>query len=201
MMARLACFYGKLDPRVQQALERYAPQAGLEVEWVETPGPDRGEGATDVYARELEKRWTGEDDLILVEQDKEIFADTLPDLLGCAEPWCSCTYWIYPQPHTALALGGFGVTRFSAQVQRMVSVPEFEGACQLGIDRRFLELLKPLGVGCCLHGHVVHHHVYEPRPQAVRDHVASLRAQGILPPAVYPEPADPGLLPGSYRLT
>jgi hypothetical protein len=31
--------------------------------------------------------------------------------------------------------------------------------------------------------------------------VTALREQGLLPPALYPEPADPALLPGSYRLT
>lgn len=199
-MTRLACFYTNLDPRVRSALKRHAPHTGLDVEWVETPGPDTGEGATDVYARELEKRWTGEEDLIVVEQDKEIFASTLPELLACGAPWCACTYWLFPVPHTALCIGGFGVTKFSAQVQRMVKVSDFEGESQKGIDRRFLEVLKPMGIGCCLHSMVTHHHVYEPRPAALRNYVSSLRAQGVLPPAMYPEPADPGLLPGSYRL-
>lgn len=199
-MTQLACFYRTLDPRVRAALVKHAPMSGLEVEWVETPGPDSGNDAGDFYARELEKRWHGEEDLIVVEQDKEIFADTLPALTSCAAPWCAATYWIYPAPHTVLAIGGFGATKFSVAIQREVKVQDFEGPHQRNIDRRFLEVLKARGIGCCLHNLVVHHHVYEPRPRAVRDHVTNLRAQGVLPPAAYPEPLDPGLLPGSYRL-
>lgn len=187
---RLACFYTNLDPRVSEALRKYAP---LDIEWVETPG-------SLAYARELEKRWTGEDDLILVEQDKEIFPGTLPDIMACGELWCTCTYWLFPVPHTTLCLGGFGVTKFSAAVQRLVKVPDFAGEQQQGIDRRFNDLLLSQGIGACLHNTVLHHHVYEPRPQAVRDHVARLRQKGILPPAVYPEPLAPHLLPGSYDL-
>lgn len=195
-MTRLACFHTSLDPRTRESLERYAPQVGLDVEWVRTQGDDG------VYAAELEKRWTGEDDLILIEHDKEIFPDTLPSLLACPELWCGYTYWIAPEPHTALVVGGFGVTRFSAEVQRLVPVSAFAGDSWLGIDRRFYDFLRTRhGEGCHLHGHVLHHHVYEPRPAAVRMHVAVLRERGLVPPAVHPPARDPGLLPGSYRLT
>lgn len=184
-----------LDPRVKTALERYAPQAGTEVEWIDTSAD------LQIYADEMEKRWQGDEDLIIVEQDKEIFPGQMEEMLSCPEPWCAYTYWINPVPHTALVLGGFGVTRFSAQVQRMVPVSAFRGDSQIGIDRRFYDyLVANHGVGCCLHGHVVHHHVYEPRPERVRRHVQKLRDEGILPPAVYPEPLAPHLLPGSYDL-
>jgi len=202
-MTRLVCMYGgdypkpaTLDPRVKAALEKYAPQAGLEVEWIDTSANRQ------IYADEMEKRWGQGEDLILVEQDKEIFADTLPPLLTCPEWWCGYTCWVNPVPHTQLALGAFGCTKFSAECQEAIPVSIFRGEDQVGIDRRFADyLLLNHGTGCHLHGHVVHHHVYEPRPKAVRDHVAMLREQGIIAPAVYPEPADPGLLPGSYRLS
>lgn len=186
-----------LDPRVKAALEKYAPLSGLEVEWIDTTDD------LQIYADEMEKRWNGTEDLIIVEQDKEIFADTLPSLLSCHdEPWCGYTFWQNPEPHTALVLGGFGVTKFSAAVQRLVPVSAFRGETQVNIDRRFYDyLVKNHGYGCHLHGHVVHHHVYEPRPEPVRRHVASLRAQGLIAPAMYPPARDPGLLPGSYRLT
>lgn len=192
-MTALACFYRVLDPRAQAALERYAPQAGLEVDWAETAG----DGSQ--YAAELAKRW-GKDDLILVEQDKEIYPETLPGLMSCGADWCACTYWLFPEPHTTLCVGGFGATRFSLEVQQFIAVEEFAGDGWLGIDRRFLEALKRHGIGCCLHSQVLHHHVYEPRPASVLRHVADLRARGMLPPAMYPQPAEPGLLPGSYRL-
>lgn len=194
---RVICFYGHLDPRTEAALRKYSP---VPVDWVETPGPDMGDEATDIYARELEKRWGGDDDLMLVEQDKEIGPGTLQDMEGCPELWCGYTYWLYPVPHTALAHGGFGVARFSPQVRKLVPVSEFTGI-QKGIDRRFHDLvLERYGTGMHAHGHVLHHHVYEPRPQAIRLHVAMLRACGALPAGAPPAP-DPGLLPGSYRLT
>lgn len=193
-MTRLACFYTDLDPRVETSLRKYAPQAGLDVEWVETPGLGMS------YADELKKRWTGESDLIVVEQDKEIFPATLPEIMSCPELWCVCTYWLFPVPHTVLCTGGFGVTKFSAEVQRLVEVSDFSWDKQMGIDRRFQVLLQGKGIAACSHSLVLHHHVYEPRPKAVREHVENLRKNRILPPAVYPEPLGPHLLPGSYDL-
>lgn len=190
-MARL-CFFHCQQPvaRCAHAVQRYAAEAGLDVEWVDTSASQLA------YSDELSRRWTGDDDLILVEQDKELHALCLPTLLHCPQPWCAYAYWVFPEPHTALAIGGFGVTRFSAEIQRRVPVGEFAGEW-LGIDRRFLELLKTrYATGCHLHGQVVHHHRYEPRPRAVLNHVASLRAQGLIPPPGYPPPPGPGLLPG-----
>lgn len=184
-----------LDPRAKRALERFAPAAGLEIEWINT-APDR-----QIYADEMEKRWNGTEDLIIVEQDKEIFADTLPSLMSCDKPWCGYTYWQNPEPHTHLVLGGFGATKFSAEVQNWFPVSAFRGKDQVNIDRRFYDyLLENYGTGCCLHGHVVHHHIYEPRPKVVREYVASMRAQGAMAPAVAPPAPEPGVLPGSYRL-
>ena len=201
-MTRLVCMYGAtyparatLDPRVKTALERLAPAAGLETEWVDT------EGDLQIYADEMEKRWLGTEDLIIVEQDKEPFPGQLESMIGCPEPWCGYTFWQNPEPHTSLVLGGFGVTRFSAQVQTWFPVSAFRGEIQVGIDRRFYDyLIKNHGYGVHLHGHVVHHHVYEPRPWPVRQYVAQLRQQGLIPPSVAPPAPAPGLLPGSYRL-
>jgi hypothetical protein len=196
---RVACFYGNnLDPRTKTALLRHSP---VPVDWVHTPGPDMGDEATDIYARELEKRWGGDDDFMLVEQDKEIEAGTLENMEGCPELWCGYTYWLYPVPHTALACGGFGVVRFSPQVRKLVNVADFDIGIQKGIDRLFHDLvLERYGVTMHVHGHVLHHHVYEPRSQEVRLYVAMLRATGALPAAEAPPVSDPGLLPGSYRL-
>lgn len=201
-MARLVCMYGGtypeeaagLDPRVKAALARWAPSAGLEVEWVNTHDD------LQVYADEMEKRWDGTEDLIIVEQDKEPHGECFPSMLACDAPWCGYTFWINPAPHTALVVGGFGVVKFSPWVQREIPVSEFRGVTQVGIDRRFYDCLMKRGYGCHLHGHVLHHHVYPPRPAGLLDHVRSLRAQGLAEPQIYPEPADPGLLPGSYRL-
>lgn len=193
-MTVLACFYTKLDPRAEVALKKYAPEAGLEIEWVETPGTGMD------YAEAMIKYWTGEEDLIIIEQDKEIFPDTLPSLKTCPNLWCTCTYWIFPEPHTKLCIGGFGATKFSAEVQKMIKVPEFAWEMQLGIDRRFGKIFSSMGHEGCLHGMILHHHVYEPRPEGIRNHVEHLREQGLISPAMAPKAPGPHLLPGSYDL-
>ena len=105
---RVCCFYNDLEPRTAAALERFAPGC----EYVDTSASQQE------YALQLEKRWTGQDALVLVEQDKEIHGEVLPSFEACGEPWCAYTYWISPEPHTALVIGGFGVTKFSAGIQR-----------------------------------------------------------------------------------
>jgi hypothetical protein len=193
-MTRLVCLYNKLDPRTEASVRRFAPACGLEPEWADTSA------TLQTYAAELEKRWDGQEDLIVVEQDKELHQGCLPELLACAQPWCAYVFWINPVPHTTLVLGGFGVTRFSREIQRLVKVSDFAGEVQHGIDRRFYDHLLTLSIPCHLHGYVQHHHVYEPRPFRVRHAVQVLRREGVLPPAMYPEPAAPHLLPGSYDL-
>ena len=187
---RVCCFYNQLDPRVASSLERFAPDC----EYVNTTASQQ------TYAEELERRWTGTDDLVLVEQDKEIHGEVLPSFAACPEPWCGYTYWIDPIPHTALVLGGFGVTKFSAEIQQKVAVKDFAWTEWRGIDRRFNDLLLSMGIGCHLHGHVVHHHVYPSRPKMVRDHAFRLREAGLAAPQSYPDPLEAHLLPGSYDL-
>ena len=201
-MARLLCMYGAtypaeatLDPRVRP------PWSG----WPRPPAWTSSGSTRTMTCRSTPTSWKSAgghgEDIIVVEQDKEPFPGQLEAMIGCPEPWCAYTFWINPEPHTALVLGGFGVTRFSAQIQRLVPVGAFRGETQVHIDRRFYDLLMAEhGYGCHLHGHVVHHHVYEPRPLAVRQYVAQLRQQGLIPPSVAPPAPAPGLLPGSYRL-
>lgn len=125
----------------------------------------------------------------------------LESMVGCRELWCGLTYWLLPEPDTGLALSGFGVTRFSPRLQGLVSVRDFAGSEQAGIDRRLQEfLMANHGTKMHIHGHTLHHHVYEPAPADYRQRITGMRAQGLLPPAMAPAAADPGLLPGSYRL-
>ncbi len=195
-MTRLACFYKDLDPRTRESLLRYAP-AGLDVDWVECP-----DAAMRRYEEELGKRWTGEDDLLLIEQDKEVFPRMLEHLIGCPQLWCGYTYWMLPEPDTCLALSGFGVTRFSADLQRLVPIEAITGPQRtVNIDCELQAYaLEHLGTKMHIHGHTVHHHVYEPAPEGYRRQVEELRRLRLIPPAMAPPAPDPGLLPGSYRL-
>lgn len=195
-MTRLACFYTTLDPRTKASLLKYAPP-GLAVDWVETP--DLGMRR---YEEELAKRWTGQDDLLLVEEDKEVFPGMLEHMINCPQLWCGYTYWLLPEPDTCLALAGFGVTRFSAELQKLVPIGAITGEQRtVNIDCELQAYaLEHLGTKMHIHGHTVHHHVYEPAPESYRRQIEDLRAQGRIPPAMYPPAREPGLLPGSYRL-
>jgi hypothetical protein len=195
-VTRLLCMYNDLDPRVAAALDKYAYPNGLVTEWIDTSE------SLQTYAEELGKRWNQGDDIILVEQDKELTEEMIPSLMACDELWCGYAIWFNPVPHTMLAMGAFGIVKFSQRVQELVAMSDFEGQYQFQIDRRFYDhLIENHDAGCHIHGMAVHHHVYKPRPQALRDHVQRLREEGILPPQAYPEPKGPHLLPGSYDIS
>ena len=103
------CFFWFTEwPRARELLARHAPDAEL----VYTGPDDFG------YWRELKARWTGESDLVMVEQDIGIHADVLPGFASCDEPWCAFPHYMRPE-HPPIAMD-LGCTRFSAQLQRLV---------------------------------------------------------------------------------
>lgn len=195
-MARIACFYTKLDPRTETSVKKYAREVAPVIDWVKTPDP----GMT--YARELEKRWTGESDLFLIEEDKEVFPRMLKTMHGCQELWCGFAYWAMPEPDTSLLLAGFGLTRFSAELQNLVPVSAFAGDKQSGIDTRLLTyLMEHHGTKMHIHGYTVHHHAYAPPNEALLKRIESMRKAGLIPPSLVPPAPEPGVLPGSYKLS
>ena len=107
---RVICLYNRLHPLTVQAIERHAPQT----EFVDTSGSDFA------YWEAIAKRWTGEEDLMLIEHDVEIHAQVVPQFTACPEWWCH-----FPYPYrgglTAMATG---CTRYRAELQRMVSTSD-----------------------------------------------------------------------------
>ena len=75
-----------LYPSAARALARYAPGAEL----VDVSGDDYG------YWKQIRRRWTGQADLILVEQDVEITAAVLPAFDACPGLWCTFRYAFWP---------------------------------------------------------------------------------------------------------
>jgi hypothetical protein len=194
-VTRLACFYRKLDPRTEASVRKYCSEVGAQADWVETPDS----GMT--YVSELEKRWTGESDLFLVEEDKEVFPGMLKSMHGCAELWCGYAYWANPEPQTSLFLAGFGLTRFSAELQLLVPVSAFAGDGRGGIDTRLLAyLMQYHGCKMHIHGYTVHHHDYGIPDEKLLARVNRMREARMLPPSLVPPSPEPGILPGSYRL-
>lgn len=109
---RILCCYATLHPATADALSRFAPDAEL----VDVAGDDGD------YWRAIMSRWTGEDDLLIVEHDIEIHAGVLPQLEACREPWC-----VFPYPLNGyMADRCLGCTRFSATLQRQVTPEQIQ---------------------------------------------------------------------------
>jgi hypothetical protein len=177
---RILCCYTNLHPATAAALARWAPDAEF-VDVSATAG---------TYSRTLLEHWTGEDDLVTVEHDIEIHAGVIPAFESCGEPWCTFGYYIFPEPHRGICNYGLGCAKFSAQMQRDIDfsrvLTEECPACHFrhigwqGIDNRLRALAGERGLSPHVHGEVAHHHVYRPRPEAVRVYVETLRRNGIV---------------------
>jgi hypothetical protein len=111
---RVLCAYTDLNPATEAALRKYAPGT----DFIDVSGDDYA------YWAAICERWTGQDDLLVVEHDIEIHDQVIPQMQACAEPWCSFAYRLWRPDawcHNAL-----GCTRFSAALQRSVSTVEIE---------------------------------------------------------------------------
>lgn len=167
-MRIIFCYTGKPNPIAAKAVRQFAPEA----EFVETKGLFG-------YNRAIASRWTGKDDLIVIEGDKEITADTIPSFEICDEPWCTYECAVFPEPYTRITTIGLGCTKFSAACQDQISVDDF---CRPDYPMR-IECPDCFGVGCwryldtriatailskCVafsphvHGRIAHHHEYPP---------------------------------------
>lgn len=162
---RVMCAYCDIKPQTQHALDLYAP----ECEYVDTSATiwDYGKAVAD--------RWTGEDDLVVIEDDKEITAEVLPSFANCGYIWCSYSYLIYPEGHQREIEIGLGCTRYSARAQQIVDKSEFmcrdqvffdicphckgEGCWNL-LDARIAHALRCHGINVHVHGHINHFHDY-----------------------------------------
>jgi hypothetical protein len=109
------------------------------------------------YWNALSQRWTGEDDLLVIEHDIEITFDTIPSFANCSQPWC--TYWYHWCPAMRV-MDSLGCTRFSAALQKAVPMPAIQVAWY-EIDAVVSTRLKSLDYSAHVHGEVKHYHEYE----------------------------------------
>jgi hypothetical protein len=163
----ILCCYTDLHPATRRALERHAPDAEL----VDVSGDDTA------YWAAIAERWTGERDLVIVEQDNEITADVIPSFMACGEPWCTYSYPIYRTKVTLRQ--GLGCTKISAEAQRLAPAAEIAewftqcdychgGGCWWHLDGRIAEVFrKGHHLDPHVHGEVTHHHAYDADPEAV----------------------------------
>ena len=147
-------------PAAVAALEAHAPQA-------EVIDVSRSNYA---YWEAIRERWTGERDLVIIEQDIEIGADTVAMMEQCEQDWCCYAYPIF---RTKVRLRvGLGCIKVSAAAQRRVTADRIaEGfatcaqcrgkGCWWHLDGRVAAMLKQGGFFPHVHGDVTHHHDYD----------------------------------------
>lgn len=113
-MKVLCCYAGRanLHPRTARGLRLNCPPAWLEM--IDTSG-----SPTD-YWDALKEHWTGEDDLVVIEQDIEIHEEVLPSFIKCRQPWCSFAYFLRVGQMSCPLGESLGCTKFSAELQQMV---------------------------------------------------------------------------------
>lgn len=169
---KIICCYRSMEERSAIALAKYAP----ETEMINTSSSIYD------YPNAVAERWTGEEDLVVIEEDKEITAEVIPAFKGCNHLWCSFDYHIYPPEFRRYVKIGLGCARYSAEIQRMVDPSEFmdsrddpgwgwcsqcKGAgCWMHLDARIARAIRskkdefdwPIDV--VVHGRVEHHHDY-----------------------------------------
>jgi hypothetical protein len=109
---RVLCCYTFIEPATVESLRQYASGA----EFIGVVG--------DLYGtwREIEKRWTGDEDLVIIDHDIEIHPDVLPQFRECPEEWCFFGFQAMSPGY--ILEEGFGCCRFRAELQRQVSVNE-----------------------------------------------------------------------------
>lgn len=175
-MITLYCFVSP-HPKAKAAVEAYAPEAVFT-----DTSADRWE-----YWRILSSYWTGEHDLMTIEQDNEITAEVVPSFEACPEPWCSYQYrgaGVFQAPVMTESLG---CTRFRKELQQAVPIEEIGGSTLTQwpghkvasdpvrvpwdrIDMRIKEHLRANGFKVHVHGEVRHFHAYP-------DHAVNARVQ------------------------
>lgn len=168
-MRVLAPFIRGSQPReAYRALVEYVPIGSLEM--VET-GYD-----TSAYWWELRRRWNGEDDLMIVEQDNVITAEVIPSFNACDKPWCVYEYLGPPGMDVdgtgegRILRKSLGCTRFSAELQDKVTAAMISDKDYFVwhlLDMRIARLLEMHGYESHVHGAIKHCHRYTTDPEKI----------------------------------
>lgn len=149
---KIRCFHSKsLHPKTVEALSKYAP----DVKFIYTEPEDDYS-----YWREIKKQWTGEDDLLIIEQGEMIHESVIPQFESCPMPWCIFPFQIAQKG--VWRYEGLGCTRFRKELQKEISVSnikEINGGKWIHVEGMLLEACKEYGYSA--HAHypgVIHHH-------------------------------------------
>ena len=166
--ARVLCGTAQPHPDALAALTQCAPHADV----VDVSGSNYD------YWNEIRSRWTGHDDLIIIEQDVEIRPGVIESMEECDQDWCCYAYPIF---RTKVRLRvGLGCTKISAAAQRRVTSAAIAAGfelcaqcrgqgCWWHLDGRIATMLKRAGFYPHVHGDVIHHHDYRAHAGADED--------------------------------
>jgi hypothetical protein len=144
-------FYGGLNDRCT-------------VDFVDVSGDPRKGGLTN-YWHAIRERWTGEEDLVTIEQDNVVTAETLPSFEACENDWCCYAYggpeWVPERSRRMIY--SLGVTKFSASLQRQFPHERIAGdyLAYFLIDERLSTMFRMAGHMPHVHGDSEHLHDYE----------------------------------------
>lgn len=173
-MKIIYCYSSEPPTICVEAIKKFAPEA----EFVDTSASIYS------YNEAIASRWTGEDDLVVIEGDKEINADVIPSFKSCNHAWCTFGYDVFPPPYVRQVTMGLGCAKFSSQIQKIVLSEEFICAdpswiscqycdgtgCWSYLDTRiYLAILNSrVTFGPHVHGSINHHHSYDAAWMAAR---------------------------------
>lgn len=162
----IVCFYNELNATTEWSLSKYAPECVFE---------DTSEDQF-AYSRAFKKYWTGEQDLIVIEQDIEVESGNIKSLRRCKYNWCTFEYNHHPIPTNPSRMvapmpplnESLGFTRYSAALQRLVPFPSeiqwnfLDQHLRWAIKQHGRSLRQPVnqnkGIVSHVHGEVKHHH-------------------------------------------
>lgn len=172
METRILYPHTRFYPIPLGALTAFAPGAEL----VDTSG------SPFAYWAEIAARWTGEADLVIIEQDIEIHEQVMPGFAECPAPWCVYPYQV--RDRETLLDFGLGCVRFRAAAQLMVTEADIfaqpgfcelcHGAqgCWMHLDCQIAWAMQAHGLIQCIHWPGVIHHnpevVSAPRARRMR---------------------------------
>ena len=160
---RVIAPYNKREERSAVALAKYAPEAVS----IDTSA------SIYAYGLAIAGFWTGQEDLVVIEADKEITANVIPSFADCSSYWCSYSYFVFPKALEQEVDIGLGCTRYSAKIQRMISPSEFlcednptwgdcndcnGKGCWRFLDARIAQAARSHGINVHCHGRINHFH-------------------------------------------
>jgi hypothetical protein len=186
---QILCAWIDPNPETLECFERYSP-AGTEITWIERDD-------SQAYWKSVQEHWTGEEDLLIIEQDMKWEAGDIESVERCEYHWCSYEYPCFgSDDFTVKPISwALGFTRFSAALQQYYPVTAIQDnidACDLPCNGSWIHLdmhiaatIKHGHCFCCrriaphVHGTVEHLHDYSSPEAVLPDKIDKLSTENL----------------------